>query len=126
MNGYFLAAALLAFLVGLIHSVMGERLIFQPLRRDSRVPVAGEEVLRESHVRILWATWHIVTLLGWAVAAILVRLSQPGFDERGIAGIVALATAGSAALVFIGTRGRHPGWAGLLGVSALTLLGLYQ
>lgn len=126
MNGYFLSAALLAFLVGLIHSVMGERLIFQPLRRASRVPTAGGEALPKSHIRILWATWHIVTLLGWAVAAILVRLSQTGPDEKVIAGIVAVATAGSAALVFIGTRGRHPGWAGLLGVSALTLLGLYQ
>lgn len=58
MNAWLLAAAALAFATGLAHTVMGEMLIFQRLRRGSVVPTFGGEVLREGHVRILWASLH--------------------------------------------------------------------
>lgn len=74
-NPLLLAAAGLA-LVGLIHSVLGEVLVFRTLRTHGLVPTAGYPVLRERQVRILWASWHLVTVLGWALSALLWRLGS--------------------------------------------------
>lgn len=124
MNGFFIAAAALAALVGLIHSVMGERLIFRRLRKGGLVPSIGGEALRESHIRILWASWHVVTLLGWCIAVLLFRLSYLQSETAFVGGAIIVTMVGSAAVVFLGTRGRHPWWVGLLGVALLTGLGL--
>ena len=79
-NPLLLAAAGLA-LVGLIHSVLGEVLVFRTLRTQGLVPAAGYPVLRERQVRILWASWHLVTVLGWALSALLWRLGSGPWDQ---------------------------------------------
>jgi len=126
MNLYFVAAAALAFLVGLAHSVLGERLIFRRLRQGGWVPTNGGELLGEGHVRILWASWHVLTVFGWGIASLLLWLSLHS-SGTGSAGFIAQAAAASmlcgSALVFVGTKARHPGWAGLLGVAVLVWLG---
>ena len=61
-------------LIGVIHTVLGEVLIFQRMRVKGVVPTKGGEVLRERNVRILWATWHLVTVLGFLVAVVIVHL----------------------------------------------------
>ena len=76
MNSYFIAAAVLAFLVGLVHSILGERLIFRRLREGRVVPTHGGTLLGEGHVRILWASWHVLTVFGWGIAAILLWCLQ--------------------------------------------------
>ena len=126
MNKYLAAAGLLAFVVGLVHSVLGERLIFRRMRAGSLIPTNGGKVIGESHVRIIWASWHIVTLLGWLLAAGLVWLAglQVQVQSQGhLISVVSLATLTSSALVFIATKARHPGWVGLLGVAVLAWLG---
>ncbi len=127
MQTQLLLAGLLAVVVGLVHSVLGEILIFRHLRNGGVIPTAGHSVLKERHVRILWATWHIVTIFGWATAAMLLVISaRPGelAAKAILVKIIVLAMAASAALVLVATRGRHPGWLGLLGVAALAWLGL--
>ncbi len=126
MNHYLVAAAALAFLVGLLHSVLGETLIFRRLRQGGWEPTNGGGVLGEGHVRILWASWHVVTVFGWCFAAILLRWALPSvsvsLDGFGIQAFVFAMLAGSV-LVFIGTKAKHPGWLGLLGVAVLVWLG---
>lgn len=56
MNIYFLAAAVLLILIGLVHSILGEKLIFRRMRKGGFIPTNGGPALREPHVRILWAT----------------------------------------------------------------------
>jgi hypothetical protein len=73
MNAYFVAAAVLPFAVGGAHSVLGEVVIFRRLRAGGLVPTQGGALLRERHVRILWASWHVLTVLGWALAVLLLR-----------------------------------------------------
>lgn len=127
MNACLATAAGLAILIGVVHSVLGERLVFSRLRQGSVVPTQGGTLLRAGHVRILWATWHIVTLLGWALAAALLLLaSEPSLSPLHIAllQVIALTMAASGLLVLVGTKARHPGWIGLLGVAVLTWLGL--
>lgn len=127
MNPYFIAAAALAFVVGLVHSVLGEILIFRRMRKPGRIiPTDGGSILRAHHVRILWASWHVVTAFGWGMAAILVWLAQPA--ARGVADgflehAIAVSMLVGSVLVLIATKARHPGWVGLLGVAVLVWLG---
>jgi hypothetical protein len=124
MNSYLVAAAAIVALTGLAHSVGGEWMIFRALRRRGVVPCGGQPVLRGFQTRILWANWHLVTVLGWALAALLLWLAQPapraasgGVIEAGA--VVALAAGGT--LVLWSNRGRHPGWVALWTAAVLVL-----
>lgn len=126
MNNYLAAAAVLAFVVGLVHSWLGERLIFRRMRTGTIIPTNGGTVIGEGHVRIIWASWHVVTLLGWLVAATLLWVSawpellhSMKFVLLGIASVMLA----SAVLVLVATKARHPGCVGLLAVAALVWLG---
>lgn len=128
MNWYLLAAAALTFVTGLIHTAIGERLVLGRMRGAGVIPTNGGTVLRERHVRIVWATWHIATVNGWCFACVLLWLALPAqaaFSGRLFFGtlIIAGMLAGSA-LVCIGTKARHPGWIALLASALLTSLGL--
>ena len=111
-----MTAGVLALVVGAVHSVLGEILIFRHLRVRGLVPTLAAPPLRERHVRILWATWHFATALGWAFGLALFRAVSPN-------SAAALAFLGGSLLVLVGTRGRHPGWIGCLAVAALAWLG---
>ncbi|MEO8189552.1 MAG: hypothetical protein ABI682_04360 [Acidobacteriota bacterium] len=126
MNLYFAFAAILALLVGLAHSLLGERMIFRHLRRGSLVPTEGGTLLSERQVRILWASWHVLTVFGWGMAAILVWLSFHSSASGSTAPLeqaIAVSMLIGSLLVFVGTRAKHPGWVGLLGVAALVWFG---
>lgn len=121
MQTALLIAAGLAVLTGIVHSVMGELLIFRHLRNGTIVPDQGAPPLRSRNVCIIWATWHLASVFGWAFAAVLGRLAM---DPQAslvsfVAGAAVAAYAGGAVLVLVGTRGRHPGWVALAVVAAL-------
>ena len=126
MNKYLALAAALAFVVGLVHSVLGERMIFRRMRTGKFVPTNGGKVIGEGHVRIIWASWHIVTLFGWLVAGALLWFAglpvQVQSQDLALTA-VSLTMLASSVLVFLATKARHPGWVGLLGVAALVWLG---
>jgi hypothetical protein len=115
MNTYLLAAGVVAIVVGAVHSLLGEILIFRHLRNKSIIPALSAPPLRERHVRILWASWHIPTVFCWAFSALILNLTTL---ERA----AMFAFFASAVLVLIGTKGRHPGWLGLLAVALLIWL----
>ena len=75
MNTYLGAACVLALIVEIVHSALGEVRIFNHLRRGAFVPINGGALLLESNVRILLASWHAVTVFGWRMAAMLPALS---------------------------------------------------
>lgn len=119
MQTYLLAAAVVAALVGVIHSVLGEVLIFRKLRKGAVIPNQAAAPLELRNVRILWATWHLASAFGFGFAAILLfwakRDSAP---DPATAWALALSFAAGSVLVMVATRGKHPGWIGLLIVAA--------
>ena len=117
----YLIAAVLTAVTGLVHSVLGEILIFRHLRNGTLVPALDAPPLRERNVRIIWATWHLATLFGWAFAGLLLQLAlgRP-MSASLVAGAIVFAYLGGAILVLVGTKGRHPGWVALASVAALT------
>lgn len=125
MQTMFIAAGVLALITGIVHSVLGEILIFRQLRIGGLVPTAAIPPLREQNIRIIWATWHLASVFGWAFAGILLRLAITPNDSPSaliVSAIVFAHLAGSL-LVLIGTKGQHPGWIALLLVAALTWFG---
>ena len=128
MNNYSASAPALTVLVGLVHSLLGERLVFSRMRQGQLVPTNGGSVLRQPHVRIIWASWHALSVLGWAIAAAIFLLAAQPLSElhTSLLHVMALAMLVSAALVLYGTNARHPGWLGLLAVAVLTWLGTAQ
>jgi hypothetical protein len=120
----YLTAAMVAALTGLAHSVLGEVLIFRHLREGGLVPTLAAPPLRVRNIRILWATWHLATLFGWAFAGVLFQLAlgRP-MSASFVIGAMLFAYLGGALLVLVGTRGRHPGWIALTAVAALTAAG---
>jgi hypothetical protein len=97
--------------------------VFRNLRTQGVVPTAGRPVLRESHLRILWGSWHLVTVLGLALSTLLWRLGSAPWGDAALADWVAdvagVATLASGLLVFFATQGRHPAWIPLMAVAAL-------
>jgi drug/metabolite transporter (DMT)-like permease len=123
VNGLYLVAGVLAVVTGIVHSLLGERLIFQPLRAGGIVPSLRAPPLRERHVRILWATWHLASVFGWAFAGVLIRLAFPPVPLAAVVEVaIVVAYLGGALLVLWATRGRHPGWIALLAVAVLAWL----
>jgi hypothetical protein len=129
MNLYLISAGVLAILVALVHSILGEKLIFSRLRQGRLIPTNGGNLLHEKHVRILWASWHALTVFGWCLAALLFFLAQAKSTaelKMFCGGAIIAAMLAGSLLVFVGTKARHPGWMGLLAVAALVWLGVYS
>ena len=121
METMYLIAGVLAAVTGVVHSVLGERLIFRHLREGTLVPTKTATPLRERQIRILWATWHLGSVFGWGFAGALIGLGLGTGDPLRLLVVGAVfAYFGGAVLVLVGTKGRHPGWVALLLVALLT------
>lgn len=122
MNLYLVAAGCLTFIVGFIHSILGEILIFRKMRQKGIIPTKGGSILKERNVRIMWASWHLVTIFGMGLGAIILRLSLPSplhAIELFVENTILLSMLAASLLVLVATNGKHPGWLGLLGVAIL-------
>ncbi len=123
MQTLFIAAGGLALVTGIVHSVMGEMLIFRHVRSGGLVPVLDAPPLRERNIRILWATWHLASVFGWAFAIVLIGIGLAPLNDSLkplVLGAIVFANLAGSLLVLTGTKGRHPGWIALLLVAALT------
>ena len=120
MSSLLLAAALLTFALGLVHSVLGERLVLRHLAGVQGLPsIRGGDAFCK---RMLRLSWHTPSMLAWAFALILGRyayLTELGGEERFVIVAISISVALCAVLWFAGTRGRHPGWAAFLVIAVL-------
>ena len=123
MQPLLTTAAVVAIATGVVHSLLGERLIFRHLRRSSLVPSLPAPPLQARNVRILWATWHLASVFAWALAGLLWQLArEPGaaLSARLVLSASAAAFVLGSLLVLVSTRGRHPGWVALGAVGVLS------
>lgn len=115
---YFAAALLI--ILGLAHSILGERYIVSPLlRRDSLPKLFGGTSFTAATLRF---AWHLTTVAWWGLAATLfasLDTSSTHLSVRQCVGVTAIA---SATLPLILTRGRHASWLVLLIVGVLSML----
>lgn len=129
MNIYFLISGILCFILGLVHSILGEILIFNSKRNKGQIVPAKKSLeLEEKHLRIIWSSWHLASVFGWCIGAILVKISltqselNQDFVEMIIQSTIYTMLIGSF-LVLVGTKGKHPGWIVLLLIATLLIIG---
>lgn len=129
MLDYLRLAALLCFLLGLVHSLLGERLIFNKLRKKRGTIKSTEQgLLSQRHFGILWASWHILSLFGWCIAYLFLSISKQAVEllrttfRSDILSAISICMSISAILILIATKAKHPGWIILLAIALLTFL----
>ena len=118
MNLYYLIAGVLAIVLGVIHSILGEVLIFRRLRNSK---------LQIRHYNTLWSTWHLVTLFGFGFGAILIVLSWDNSLDTiiyNISTVISVLFFISAIYWLISTKGKHPAWVVLGSISLMVWLAI--
>ncbi|UOE42900.1 hypothetical protein [Agromyces larvae] len=118
-----IAAGILMAVLGIAHSILGERHVIGFLLAQERLPpIAGGRSVAAGTIRF---AWHVTSVLAIAIALALVLIGVDASLQTVVAGIGWTLIA-CALLPIVYTRGRHPSWAifvvagGLCAVSALT------
>lgn len=125
MPNLYLLASMMLVLTALTHSVLGELMIFRQLSGGRLVAHQDAPPLRGRHIRILWASWHMVSVFGLAFALMLYQLGRHRtVDGSWLGTVIMAACLLGALLVLVGTQGRHPGWISLSIASALAGLAI--
>lgn len=109
MNIPLIIAAVLTITIGLIHSVLGERLIVSPLLKRDLPKILGSDFITRQTIRF---AWHLTTIAVWALAAIMVVYSSRPLDTTGVAvlTIIAVTFLISSLISLIAVRGKHFSW----------------
>lgn len=113
-------AATLMILLGLAHSVLGERyLLIRLFRRPDLPKLFGGTAFT---TRTLRFAWHLTTVIAWGLAAVVLQLEGlPDAGGRRIALILAITLGVSGLLPLVITRGRHLSWLVLFASCGLLL-----
>ncbi len=118
---FLLMAAALCVITGLLHSVLGEQRLIQPLLA-SDLPIMQNNLARQ----VTRFAWHWTTALWLLVAATLALSAYSLIDSvhllvaiGGVHVVMGLADA-------ILTRGQHIGWPLITLIGGLTLFAVYQ
>ena len=121
ISALYVFATLLCLGVGLAHSVLGERYILIRLFRRPDLPklFGGTEFT----VRTLRFAWHLTTIAWWGAAVMFFCMSYAPLSSAVASRILAGVFLASAAVTFIGSRGRHLAWPVFLAIGAIALYG---
>lgn len=112
-------AAVLIFLTGLAHSVLGERYILIRLfRRDNLPPLFGGTAFTTQTLRF---AWHITTVAWWGFALLLWQTASDALTVAGMLEVLGYTSLLSGLLPLVLTRGRHLSWVVFFAVGAIVL-----
>jgi len=114
-----IAGALIA-LIGMAHSVLGERYILMRLFRRSDIPhlFGGPEFTK----RTLRFTWHITTVAWFGFAAIVVLAASNQLSASSVLYVVGATFAVSAILAAVCSQLQHLSWVVFAAIAALVSL----
>ena len=108
MTTMLFIAAFLAFVVGIAHSVLGERYILVRLFRRTELPKLFGSTLFT--MRVLRFAWHLTTIAWWGFAVILVLLARRSVSPHNLYNVLAVTFLITGAITFAISRGRHLAW----------------
>jgi hypothetical protein len=121
MKPFLAVAALLAVLIGVLHSYLGERyLLIRLFRRENLPRLFGSD---EFTKRTLRFAWHVTSIAWFGLAGILLLLARQQASPLAVSRAVAGTFLASALLAAAGSRGRHYSWVVFLAIAALAWLG---
>lgn len=120
MSPLLAAGAVLAFGIGLAHSVLGERYILVRLFRRRDLPkLFGADTFTRRTLRF---AWHLTTIAWWGFAAQMALASRAPAVESPLLQAIAWTFLASALLGLAVTRGRHLAWPIFLAIAACAWL----
>lgn len=124
MSLLFGLAAALCAIVGLAHSVLGERYLLTRLFRRSELPplLGGTEFTR----RTLRFAWHLTTVAWLGAAALFVQMARGPLTTAAAGAVLAVTFLVTAAVICAASRGRHLAWPVFLAISAIAAYGTYS
>jgi hypothetical protein len=92
--------------LGLAHSILGERYILRRLfRRTDLPPLFGSDDFTKRTLRF---AWHLTSVAWWGLAVLMLALGMK--SVRGGLLIVSATAFVSALVAAVGSRGRHLAW----------------
>ena len=118
MNSLLYAASFAALALGVLHSMLGETYILQPVVRRG--------ILTDFRARTLRFAWHLTSIAWFGFAALLMLLTKPLMTYRSVALVIGVTFLGSALFTFAGSRGRHLAWPVLTFIGAVALYLAYD
>ncbi|HLE83661.1 MAG TPA: hypothetical protein VJG13_04920 [Thermoanaerobaculia bacterium] len=120
MSPLLAAGAVLAFGIGLAHSVLGERYILIRLFRRRDLPkLFGADTFTRRTLRF---AWHLTTIAWWGFAAQMALASRAPVAESPLLQAIAGTFLASALLGLAVTRARHLAWPVFLAIAACAWL----
>ena len=112
-------AALLTVLVGIAHSLLGEKyLLIRLFRRPDLPTLAGSATFA---VRTLRFAWHITTVAWFGFAAMLVLAARDALTQDNALIALAATMAVTAAMILVASRGKHLAWPVFAAIAAAVL-----
>jgi len=123
MNVMLLVAGLLSVLIGIAHSVLGEKLVLGPLLERGKVPkLLGSTAFAHHTLRF---TWHLTTVLLLGIGAVAIALSMSPLDSLSACVVQVLAATFTVCslLSLIGARAKHFSWWVFLIIAVLLWFG---
>ncbi len=103
-----IVAALLAFAVGIAHSILGEKyLLIRLFRRPDLPKLFGSTGFT---VRTLRFAWHITTVAWWGFGVMLWLASRDSLSQDNALMVLSITMLVTALVTLIASRGRHLAW----------------
>ena len=112
-------AAALSVLLGLAHSILGERYILGRLfRRDNLPKLFGNTDFTTGTLRF---AWHVTTILWWGFAVLLWKSGSGQMDTAQVLHVIGYTSIAAGLLPLTITRGRHLSWLVLFTIGGIAL-----
>lgn len=121
INSALVMAAVLAIVLGVVHSWLGERRLIGPLLApDTREGVLARSAFSRSVLRF---AWHITSVAWWGMGAVLALLATMPLDAQGKLAVAAIAVTFliTGIVILITSRGRHLAWPVFVAIAGLSL-----
>lgn len=119
---YYFAAFLL-IVIGVVHSVLGEKyLLVRLFRRDNLPKLYGSDSFTKNTLRF---AWHITTIAWFGFAALLIYLALLSHSSPILGNIIALTFLVHFLVAVIGSKGKHFSWVFFLVITLCVAYGTY-
>jgi hypothetical protein len=110
-------AAVLAVLIGVAHSVLGERYILIRLFRRTDIPhLFGGRAFTVNTLRFVW---HVTTVSWWGLAAIIALIAADAASPSALLRVIAATFLVTALVAAACSRLRHLSWVVFLAIGAI-------
>lgn len=124
MNACLITGAILAVLISVVHSYLGERFILTRLFRGTSLPhlFGGDRFTRQT----LRFAWHLSSIAWVGLAGVMISftIADPSQSRTAALQVISLTFLIHTLITALATRGRHLAWIVYLAIALVAWLGI--